>query len=163
MPTRPTWRYYFEFVFFPLVILATAAYYCRSWQWSAYAALGVLLWTLVEYWGHRSVLHTFFWHGNHERHHKHPHEFGVYPVWQMPLVWGAVFIAAPADVFCGLMIGYVWFLSLHHVLHHVRLAQGSWLHNYERWHDQHHTLTHFNYGVTTQVWDRVFGTYRSYA
>ncbi len=64
-----------------------------------------------------------------------------------------------SGITAGLMLGYVWYGGVHHVLHHWRVRPGSYLYRLKRRHALHHYARHScNFGVTTQFWDRVFGT-----
>lgn len=157
------WRYYLDFVTFPILFIGLVAFDCRSIDWLALAALGALLFTLVEYWTHRSFLHRFFWHGRHERHHKQPSEHVIFPLWHTPAIFAGFFVVLPLPVFAGFVAGYVWFLVLHHALHHWTLRRATWLHGYAHWHNLHHVHDDCNFGITTSGWDWLFGTYRAAA
>lgn len=136
------------------------------------AALGAAGWTLLEY-----VLHRFVFHGasarrlgaaEHRRHHAQVDWFA--PWWQKALAAVAVTAAmlplavlaagtAPGLSFTG---GFVAMYLLYEVLHrraHTRPPRGP----YGRWRRRNHFAHHFvdprrGQGVTTPVWDRVFGT-----
>lgn len=159
---KPDWRYWIDFFLYPAILIACIACDARSIDWIWLFAFGFVLWTFAEYWSHRSVLHTIFWrnHGTHLHHHQHPEDFVIFPIWYLPLAWVGFFVVLPVPVFAGLTAGYVWFLSLHHMLHHWPLREGSLLKSYSDWHATHHRLTFYNYGITTPVWDVVFGTFR---
>ena len=61
--------------------------------------------------------------------------------------------------FAGLVVGYVWYDLTHYYLHHAAptTAAGKWL---RRYHLVHHFQTpDRRYGITTPIWDWVFGTY----
>ena len=75
-----------------------------------------------------------------------------------PLWWGTGFDFA-SGITAGLMLGYIWYVGLHHLLHHWRIRPGSYLYHWKRRHALHHYARRpCNFGVTTQFWDRVFGT-----
>lgn len=153
--------FYFDFVAFPLLATALFAGYCRSWSFVGAATLGVLLFTFVEYWAHRGPLHSFFYHGAHERHHDHPAEYVTFPIWATPAAFLGFYLVMPLAVFAGFVVGFIWFLYWHHVLHHFDLT--TWPRPVQRhalWHLAHHRLDTVNFGITTSLWDRVFGTYR---
>lgn len=154
------WRYWLDFFLFPIVCVAAIAADCRSLGWVAFFALGFCSWTFVEYWVHRSLLHRWFWHGVHETHHNHPSDYVVAIWWYAPLLFAALYFLIPVSVFAGFACGYVWFQIMHHWLHHIDLAPHAWLHRYSIWHNRHHKLADCNYGITTPVWDWVFGTSR---
>lgn len=169
----PNWRYWFDFVLFPAVMFAAVVYDAVTVAAGATVmlvvthlgafVLGFVFWTFAEYWAHRSVLHTIFWsnHGTHLHHHKHPEDFVIFPLWYLPLAWAAFYLVMPLPFFAGFTAGYVWFLALHHMLHHWKLDDHPWLARYSAWHELHHKKTFVNYGITTPIWDKVFGTYKS--
>lgn len=159
--SRPVWLYRVDFVLYPMLAAGIIAADCRSLSWVAMALAGVLLFTFVEYWAHRTVLHRFFFHGSHERHHTHPDEYVVFPIYYTPAIFAAFFVALPLPVFAGFTVGYCWFLAWHHVLHHVDLT--TWprpVQRYALWHLAHHRLDDCNFGITVPIWDFAFGTYR---
>jgi sterol desaturase/sphingolipid hydroxylase (fatty acid hydroxylase superfamily) len=152
-------RYWFDFILFPLVAATIIAFDCRSLQWLAWCAFGVLLFTFVEYWAHRLILHRILWHGKHERHHTHPSEYVTFPIWYVPSIFAGFFIVMPLPVFAGFVIGYIWFLFWHHALHHWQLEHHPWVRAYADWHAVHHADLPYNYGITHPAFDWLFGTY----
>jgi sterol desaturase/sphingolipid hydroxylase (fatty acid hydroxylase superfamily) len=155
------WLFYFDFAAFPAIGVGLFAAYCRSWEFAGQALLGVLLFTFLEYWAHRTVLHRFFFHGPHERHHDHPAEYVVFPIWYTPAAFAGFFLILPLPVFAGMVVGFCWFIYWHHVLHHFDLT--SWprpIQRYALWHLAHHRDEAVNFGITVSLWDIVFRTYR---
>jgi dihydroceramide fatty acyl 2-hydroxylase len=144
----------------------------------ASVAAGVLAWTLMEYVLHRFLFHfkpdeksewqkdaSFLIHGIH---HDYPWDADrlVMPP-TAAIVIGAVlwipvhfiFGAYAFSAFAGLIGGYVWYDLTHYYLHHAKptTALGKWLRKY---HMVHHFATpNVRYGITTPLWDHVFGTY----
>jgi dihydroceramide fatty acyl 2-hydroxylase len=143
-----------------------------------FVAIGVGAWTLVEYLLHRFLFHLepdessefqrdahFLIHGIH---HDYPWDGDrlVFPpfaaavtalgLWfPLHFVFGGHFFAG----FGGVVIGYVWYDLTHYYLHHGKPTTrlGRWL---RRYHLVHHFSTpHVRYGITTPLWDLVFGTY----
>jgi sterol desaturase/sphingolipid hydroxylase (fatty acid hydroxylase superfamily) len=139
------------------------------------AVAGALLWTFAEYMLHRFAMHELRGRGMMSREHLEHHVRATWtfdPVvllsWLGVLVvgagvWGPLgwLVAGPA-VGIGLGAGWVLgygFYELQHALAHLR-APGT---RYAAWLRRHHFHHHFghpmaNHGVTTAVWDRVFGT-----
>lgn len=39
----------------------------------------------------------------------------------------------PLPIFTGFVTGYIWFLLMHHWLHHIDLRERTWLHRYAIW------------------------------
>ncbi len=139
------------------------------------ALLGAFTWTFLEYVIHRWLGHVKGAKKNpfgveHVRHHAEGDYFA--PSWKKGLV-GALFTAilcVPAFVFAGRalggayvagLMGFYGAYELLHRLEHVWAGVGP----YARWARRHHFYHHFvdarmNHGVTSPIWDFVFGTYR---
>lgn len=159
------WRYWLDFFWLPPTIVLVLAIDARSTMWGAMFVFGLILWTLAEYWTHRTLLHVFFWHGTHERHHLHPSDYVETIWWYTPPFFLAALIASwflknynCLGLFTGFAAGYLWFLVMHHLLHHIDLREHTWLHRYAIWHNRHHKLSNCNYGITNPFWDWVFRT-----
>lgn len=136
------------------------------------AIAGVFFWTFAEY-----CLHRFVFHGprgggigarEHRRHHVEVDYFA--PWWQKGLAaLGATAVMLPlsglvAGALLGLAFtaGFISMFLLYEVLHrraHTHPPRGR----YGRWLRRNHFAHHFtdsrqNQGVTTPLWDVVFGT-----
>jgi dihydroceramide fatty acyl 2-hydroxylase len=139
-------------------------------------ALGVLLWTLAEYTLHRFVFHYtgprpwqrrmfFVLHGVH---HDFPQDTDrlVMPLGaSIPMGVGFYFLfrlalgpALVGPLFAGFGLGYLAYDGAHFAVHHFRMGSGvgRWLKRYHMIH--HHTGIDARYGVTSPLWDWVFGT-----
>jgi dihydroceramide fatty acyl 2-hydroxylase len=142
-------------------------------------AMGMLGWTLLEYGLHRFVFHHHpdenselqkdaMWliHGIH---HDYPWDGDrlVMPPTVTALVLLALWFPLKAllgvhlhySFTAGLVFGYVAYDLTHYWLHHAvpKSAAGKWL---RRYHLVHHFSTpEVRYGITTPLWDLVFGTY----
>jgi sterol desaturase/sphingolipid hydroxylase (fatty acid hydroxylase superfamily) len=144
--------------------------------------LGLSLWTFTEYTMHRFVFHfkaktpwqervSFLFHGVH---HAQP-QCKTRLVMPLPvsiplaLVFYGLFylllnrlIIAPgwlAPIFSGFMIGYLIYDLTHYATHHFPMRSG-YLKFLKRYHMQHHFKTpNARFGVSSPVWDKVFGTY----
>ena len=146
------------------------------WHCTALAALGLLTWTFTEYWLHRAVFHLelpgvrgdrihFLIHGVH---HRWPHD--RYRLVMPPAVSLALyvlfiglfrFLFGPRWAWpfhSGFVAGYLIYDMSHYAIHHWRplTAWGRLLR-------RHHFLHHFKqqdrrFGVSTMIWDWVFGT-----
>ncbi len=139
------------------------------------AILGAFTWTFLEYVIHRFLGHVKGARKNpfgmeHVRHHVEGDYFA--PSWKKGLV-GALFtsiLCVPAFALAGRavggayvagLIGFYGVYELLHRLEHVWAGIGP----YARWARKHHFHHHFvdartNHGVTSPIWDFVFGTYR---
>lgn len=157
----------------PFVGLAFILYFARSGNWLATLsaiALGVVFWTLLEYTLHRFVLHTFMpFKGWHDKHHSEPKaSVGTPTALSLLLIMAGIFLPAIAlagvplggGFALGVLIGYGLYTWMHHGEHHWR-NDYRWFRRLKRRHAiHHHSCSDCNYGVTTAVWDRLFGTHR---
>ena len=160
MKMRGPLTFYFDFVTFPLLGAFLFAEFCRSWEFVGWAAFGAVLFTFMEYWVHRIALHRFFYHGTHERHHLHPEEYVVFPIWYTPAIFVVFLLIFPIPVFTGLVVGFCWFIYWHHILHHFDLSGLKLIRRYAIWHLAHHRRDDVNFGITVSLWDWIFGTYQ---
>ena len=167
--------YYADFIVYPfLVVMLFAITFSRmtqyAWlEWMMSFLCGVAVWTLAEYVFHRFILHDFpFFARLHDEHHADPTGLIGTPTWfsvavilfgiLLPLWWGTNFDVA-SGLTSGFMAGYLWYVSIHHAVHHMKMRDGSYLFHAKRRHALHHFARQScNFGVTTGFWDRVFGT-----
>ena len=167
--------YYADFVIYPVIILALAA--AELWpaqsaarlQWLLACLAGLAGWTLAEYLIHRFAFHRIpLLMRMHDMHHANPSALIGAPLWSslaafglgvfIPLWWQAGFDLA-SGLTTGLMLGYLWYGVVHAAVHRYRLDRGSFLYRTKLRHARHHYGNQEgNFGVTTGLWDRVFGT-----
>lgn len=137
---------------------------------------GVLVWTFTEYTLHRWLFHYigprpwqrrlyFVVHGVH---HDFPQDSGrlVMPLGvSIPLgaLFFVLFRALAGGVyvdplFVGFALGYLAYDGTHYATHHFRMSWGwgRWIKRYHMIH--HHTGVDARYGVSSPLWDWVFGT-----
>jgi sterol desaturase/sphingolipid hydroxylase (fatty acid hydroxylase superfamily) len=167
--------YFSEFLLFPpLVFMAILFAFRRSVPpqpvtWTIVFGAGLASWTLIEYWLHRVLFH----HAPvlsriHERHHLSPLELIGTPAWASLLI-ALIAIAIPScatlgfglgtAATAGLVTGYLGYVFVHYVTHHWRPRRGSYLYRARLRHARHHHSSNSgNFGVTTSLWDHVFGT-----
>jgi hypothetical protein len=56
----------------------------------------------------------------------------------------------------GLIFGYLWYVLVHHAVHHWRTRPGTYLHRAKRRHAEHHlAVLSCHFGVKTGYWDRI--------
>jgi sterol desaturase/sphingolipid hydroxylase (fatty acid hydroxylase superfamily) len=155
--------------------LVTGAPPARAGQLALLVAAGLAAWTLAEYAVHRFVLHGLQpfrrWHAEH---HRRPRAL-VYTPTVISAASIGIAVTLPALLLgdrwtagaltLGMTAGCLGYACAHHALHRspgqVPLV-GPWLRRRARWHALHHatgvTGAPGRYGVTTGVWDRLFGT-----
>jgi sterol desaturase/sphingolipid hydroxylase (fatty acid hydroxylase superfamily) len=144
-------------------------------------AVGLMLWTLVEYVMHRFVFHftphtplqerlSFIFHGVHHAQPMSKTRLVMPPALSIPLalIWYGIFwvltaliLGVPSwldPLFAGLVSGYVAYDMLHYSTHHFRVRWRVFQY-LRRYHLRHHTQTpDLRFGVTSPLWDVVFGT-----
>jgi sterol desaturase/sphingolipid hydroxylase (fatty acid hydroxylase superfamily) len=167
--------YYGDFFVYPVAVpaLAAAALWfaaAERWPlWLAGFAGGFASWTLIEYILHRFVLHHVpYIKEMHEAQHGNQKALIGTPTWlSAVMMFGIVFLPLflisdfmiAGAITSGLMLGYLWYVTVHHVVHHWRTEPGTYGFHLKRRHMLHH---HFdekgNFGVTSGFWDKVFGT-----
>lgn len=137
---------------------------------------GALLWTLCEYILHRWIFHFEFknptlakiWYPVHKLHHdvQERERLVAPPLMSVPLffVFLGLFYAWPGTpymlpLFSGFIVGYLAYDYVHYYTHFARptTAIGKGL---RKRHLQHHfAFTDRWFGISTPLWDYVFGTY----
>ena len=117
---------------------------------------GMVGWTLAEYLVHRFVLHGFASTG-HRLHHANPGNAVLTIFWQIWICFALVYLIAGGAFVAGALIAYAWYLFVHYCTHHgpdTLIVPPALL----RHHRIHHRFATRNYGVSTSLWDHVFGT-----
>jgi sterol desaturase/sphingolipid hydroxylase (fatty acid hydroxylase superfamily) len=135
-------------------------------------AIGFIGWGLLEYALHRFVLHgpSSLPSRGHAQHHEDARALISTPLLVIGAgalaIWGLLGLLLPAGVAAlvvfGMYSGYNYFALLHH-LHHqgnATLERLAYLRRLRGVHELHHRLQTVNYGTTTTIWDRLFGTFR---
>jgi sterol desaturase/sphingolipid hydroxylase (fatty acid hydroxylase superfamily) len=134
-------------------------------------ATGLVIFSFVEY-----AIHRWCFHGLsgvvseiHQHHHDAPQAHTALPAPTSVIVATAAWcilapligIATASFLLCGLMAGYFYYGALHHLEHSLRLSALPFRALQRRWamHAVHHQLPDKNYGVTTSLWDHLFGTH----
>ncbi|MGB2960684.1 MAG: sterol desaturase family protein [Bacteroidota bacterium] len=138
--------------------------------------VGLVFWTLTEYLLHRFVFHYqpksavgqrlhFLLHGVHHDYPMDSMRLVMPPSVSIPLaaLFYGIFIlvmgeAYTAPFFAGFILGYIFYDEIHYATHHAPMKSKLWL-----WIKHHHILHHFRdpergFGVSTPLWDYVFGT-----
>jgi sterol desaturase/sphingolipid hydroxylase (fatty acid hydroxylase superfamily) len=143
--------------------------------------VGWFVWTFMEYTIHRFIFHYhpsterlkrffFMMHGVHHAQPMCRTRLVMPPVLSVPLslfFFGAVYvIVVPIlsvphwlnPLMAGLVGGYLVYDLMHYQIHHSRLRSG-WFFQLRKHHLRHHGACSFmRFGVSTSLWDRVFGT-----
>jgi sterol desaturase/sphingolipid hydroxylase (fatty acid hydroxylase superfamily) len=183
--TWKDWKQFTPFYFYTLLTLglgvAAVISETRSLTSILFLCLtGVVTWGLIEYWLHRFVFHfdaqgekgRNFVYAMHLSHHANPKTMDdlfasltlSLPIalcycalaWSVMRSWQAV-----VYLFMGLMAGYFGYEFLHYQAHHraPRLRVFRYLKKYHLLH--HHQTSAMRFGVTSPVFDYIFGTFQS--
>jgi len=137
---------------------------------------GVFIWTFTEYMLHRFVFHYhpssawgqklhFLAHGVHHDYPNDSRRLVMPPTVSIPLAilfYGLFYLLIPSGsvsaFYGGFLFGYVCYDTIHYALHHapIKGKLGHWLKHH---HLRHHYLDNGRgFGVSTPLWDYVFGT-----
>lgn len=166
--------YFGDFLVYPVLMVLLAALGIRfgtegDGRWLSMFLASVALWTLLEYLLHRFAFHHMpYLRRMHELHHSAEHELIGTPTWISVCAFGMLVLAplmvlddlsVATAVSAGLMLGYLWYVAVHYVVHHWHPGHSTYLYRLKRRHAlHHHHDQERNFGVTTGLWDRVFGT-----
>ena len=167
------WVYYADFVIYPLIVIGLTmgglSMAERPSAWLAACLAALAAWTLIEYLLHRYVFHHVpIIERMHDAHHQNPRALIGSPVWLsfmifafgvFPTLWLAFGANLASAAGAGLVAGYLWYLVVHHAVHHWTIDERSWLYGARVRHLLHHYRSdQRSFGVTTGFWDYVFGT-----
>jgi 4-hydroxysphinganine ceramide fatty acyl 2-hydroxylase len=138
-------------------------------------ALGLFIWTFVEYIMHRFVFHYappdkpwaqrmhFIFHGVHHDYPSDARRLVLPPSVSIPLATLFYFlfkaILPVYDIFAffpGFILGYLFYDMTHYAIHHFNFKGNIW-----KKIKQHHMLHHYQdpdkgYGVSSPMWDKIF-------
>lgn len=142
----------------------------------AFVLIGIVVWTFTEYTLHRFIFHFnpktdfgkklhFIFHGVHHDYPSDSKRLVMPPSVSVPLaalffflfelIIGSVFVA---PFFVGFLFGYLCYDMIHYAVHHYNMHNKFWLAI-----KKHHMLHHYKnsdlgYGVSSPIWDEVYGT-----
>jgi len=140
--------------------------------------LGWLTWTLMEYWLHRELFHWeppgafgermhFVLHGVHHKWPRDRFRLVMPPAVSITLyilfisLWRALLGPAGYMFHAGFAAGYVFYDCMHYYMHHGH-PSWQWARDLRTHHLVHHSPRNDlgeKFGVSTTLWDHVFGTY----
>ena len=136
---------------------------------------GVLFWTFFEYIMHRFIFHwvaenerarkiVYVMHGNHHEFPRDKERLFMPPVPSIiiaSIIFFLVNLVIGGNVFMffpGFVLGYLLYGSMHFAIHAWN-PPYKWMKPLWRNHHLHHYKDdHKGFGVSTTIWDRVFGT-----
>ncbi len=136
---------------------------------------GVFFWTFFEYLMHRFAFHfiadspraqrfIYVLHGNHHEYPRDKERLFMPPVPSLiiaSILFSLLFVAIKTKVFMffpGFLFGYLMYGTMHFAIHAWN-PPYKWMKPLWRNHHLHHYKNeHQGFGVSTTLWDRVFGT-----
>lgn len=169
------------FVYVPIILVLgyVSLQALAPWVVALFAVLGYLVWTLIEYFGHRYLFHWefpgtfgqrlhFLIHGVHHDHPNDPLRLVMPILLSGPIMIIAWFVATAmfAPVYLplrypglmGFVLGYLTYDMVHYYTHHATPTTKLGL-TLRRLHLMHHFRDHDKgFGVSAPYWDFVFGT-----
>lgn len=149
-------------------------------------ALGWFVWTLMEYWLHRTVFHWvpdfswgeqfhFYLHGVHHKWFTDKYRLVMPPAASLGtavvvygmlygLGWLASDLVSPTwtyAFFAGIAMGYMVYDCTHYYIHHFKPSGpiGLALRSHHNKHHHNPAFAEKKFGVSTTLWDHVFRTY----
>ncbi len=150
-------------------------YHFGVWKIIAFFAAGMFFWTFFEYLMHRFAFHyiaespkaqkfIYIMHGNHHHFPRDKERLFMPPVPSLiiaSVLFGLQYLIMGKIAFLffpGFMIGYLMYGSMHYAIHAWN-PPFRWMKPLWRNHHLHHYKDEGKgYGVSTTIWDRVFGT-----
>src|SRR5215471_1360194 len=141
--------------------------------------LGIFAWTLLEYGLHRFLFHIQipvpnprlreFVHGSHLEHHASPRDpnkvlvHTSYGLLISAILYALLFASfrnafSAAGLLVGIWIGFLYYEAVHYRVH-FSLSGSGFVARQRRTHVYHHFTNNKRcFGVTSPLWDYVFGT-----
>jgi sterol desaturase/sphingolipid hydroxylase (fatty acid hydroxylase superfamily) len=131
-------------------------------------AAGLFSWSLLEYSFHRWVYHKgpTLAHAGHKVHHQSPEVLIAMPWFIVTVLFLSLWyvfayrlqLSFISGFMAGVLTGFVLYGLFHHVIHHHFNLKYSWYRKLRTQHFIHHQFPAVNFGVTSRLWDHVFGT-----
>ncbi|KAG9340786.1 hypothetical protein JZ751_020378 [Albula glossodonta] len=163
----------------PLAWQVEYSFLVNKFMFPFFFALGMFLWSFIEYCIHRFLFHMrppahnyylitlhFLLHG---QHHKSPFDGSrlVFPPGLASPVIGGFYLligkifpeGVGLSLFVGGLCGYVVYDMIHYYLHYGSPQKGSYMYGLKAYHVKHHfEHQRAGFGITTTFWDHPFNT-----
>ncbi|QEC41205.1 sterol desaturase family protein [Pseudobacter ginsenosidimutans] len=161
------------FVGMPWYAAAKLGY--SGWRIAAIYIAGMFFWTFFEYIMHRWIFHMiaespraqkiiYVMHGNHHHFPRDRERLFMPPIPSLLIsgtIFGIMYLLMRGNAFMffpGFILGYLMYGSMHYAIHAWN-PPFKWMKPLWRNHHLHHYKDEGKgYGVSTTIWDRVFGT-----
>ncbi|MET0635532.1 MAG: sterol desaturase family protein [Chitinophagaceae bacterium] len=136
---------------------------------------GMMFWTFFEYIAHRFIFHlisekrslqkfAYTLHGNHHHYPRDKQRLFMPPVPSIVLassIFGLTYLIMGSNAFSffpGFILGYLLYGTMHYAIHAwnppFKWMKGLWRNH----HLHHYKNEHNGFGVSSTIWDHVFGT-----
>ncbi|RYY62904.1 MAG: fatty acid hydroxylase [Chitinophagaceae bacterium] len=136
---------------------------------------GMFFWTFFEYIAHRFIFHlisekeslqkfAYTLHGNHHHYPRDKQRLFMPPVPSVVLssaIFGLMYLIMRSNTFMffpGFILGYLMYGTMHYAIHAwnppFKWMKGLWRNH----HLHHYKNEHNGFGVSSTIWDHVFGT-----
>jgi sterol desaturase/sphingolipid hydroxylase (fatty acid hydroxylase superfamily) len=136
---------------------------------------GLIFWSFFEYLAHRFIFHwvsenpriqkiSYILHGNHHEYPRDRERLFMPPVPSIiisSLIFSIMYLIGGKAVFMffpGFILGYLMYGSMHYAIHAwnppFKWMKGLWRNH----HLHHYKNEHQGFGVSSTLWDHVFGT-----
>lgn len=168
------WNYIASFVadaVAVLLLISLSVFHYQDEGPLVYAAAvigGVLTWTFYEYAFHRWLFHgnSSVLTGGHQKHHDQVDRLLSMPFLTGPAIYAGLYFVlrlflsegTTASFTAAYALSYVYYGFMHHSSHFMEIDLSFWK-KMRAHHLLHHKFPDSNFGFTTTIWDRVFGTY----
>jgi len=168
------WAMYIPIMIFLMYTAATRFGFSEGMVWGVWG-LGIFCWTIFEYIAHRFLFHmepvsemgkkiAYIMHGNHHHYPRDKQRLFMPPLPSIILasaIFGTMYLSMSSYAFMffpGFMLGYLMYGSMHYAIHAWN-PPFKWMKPLWRNHHLHHYKDeNRGFGVSTTIWDRVFGT-----
>jgi sterol desaturase/sphingolipid hydroxylase (fatty acid hydroxylase superfamily) len=136
---------------------------------------GIFFWSFFEYLAHRFIFHmisnkpslqrfAYTLHGNHHHYPRDRQRLFMPPVPSVVLasaIFGLMYLVLRQHTFMffpGFILGYLMYGTMHYAIHAwnppFKWMKGLWRNH----HLHHYKNEHHGFGVSSTIWDHVFGT-----
>ena len=168
------WGIYLPVILYMLYLSVTKFTYNTGYSLLIFL-VGIFFWSFFEYIMHRFIFHfmgernwiqriIYIIHGNHHEYSRDKERLFMPPVPSLILssfIFLAIYLFIGRNVFMffpGFLMGYLLYGTMHYAIHTWR-PPFKWMKSLWRNHHLHHYKNDDKgFGVSTTLWDRVFGT-----
>jgi|GEM_PF-5516898 len=168
-------NYYGDFFLLPVILLGDIVYIAENSKFDfsvfLFFILGLLLYGAVLEYG----FHRFLYHGSvkkikklHLIHHKMPQSYVSSPPYVTAVlifIFHVVFISLfgyklGCSFVAGIVLGYLWYICIHHGIHHFGCPNSKILNYFKVEHQAHHDHAKLNYCVSQPFWNDLYRKFK---